>query len=102
MIDPTARISKTATIGPGVVVSADSCIEDKVYLGANSVIGPNCRIGAGSQICANVTLYSDIEMGENCLVHSGAVIGADGFGFANDQGQWQKIAQLGGVRIGKM
>lgn len=101
LIDPTARVSQSATIGPGVVVSADSYIEDNVSLGANSVIGCNCRVGAGSQICANVTLYNDVEMGENCLIHSGAVIGADGFGFAIDQGQWQKIAQLGGVRIGK-
>src|SRR5690606_15154209 len=31
---------------------------------------------------------------------SGAVIGGEGFGFAKEQGAWQKIAQLGGVRIG--
>jgi UDP-3-O-[3-hydroxymyristoyl] glucosamine N-acyltransferase len=28
------------------------------------------------------------------------VIGADGFGFAQDQGQWVKIPQVGAVRIG--
>jgi UDP-3-O-[3-hydroxymyristoyl] glucosamine N-acyltransferase len=33
-------------------------------------------------------------------VHSGAVIGADGFGFAPTQGRWEKIEQLGVVRIG--
>jgi len=33
-------------------------------------------------------------------VHSGVVIGADGFGFAPNQGRWEKIEQLGGVRIG--
>src|SRR5690606_18314940 len=33
-------------------------------------------------------------------VHSGAVIGADGFGFANEDGVWIKIPQVGGVRIG--
>ena len=31
---------------------------------------------------------------------TGAVIGADGFGFANERGQWIKIEQLGAVRIG--
>jgi UDP-3-O-[3-hydroxymyristoyl] glucosamine N-acyltransferase len=36
----------------------------------------------------------------NVWVHSGAVLGADGFGFANDGGRWVKIHQLGGVVIG--
>jgi UDP-3-O-[3-hydroxymyristoyl] glucosamine N-acyltransferase len=40
-------------------------------------------------------------IGARCIVHSGAVIGADGFGFApTPDGHWEKIAQLGGVRIG--
>jgi UDP-3-O-[3-hydroxymyristoyl] glucosamine N-acyltransferase len=33
-------------------------------------------------------------------VHSGVVIGADGFGFAPSGGRWEKIEQLGNVRIG--
>ena len=33
-------------------------------------------------------------------MHSGAVIGADGFGFARDAGQWDKIPQIGRVVIG--
>jgi UDP-3-O-[3-hydroxymyristoyl] glucosamine N-acyltransferase len=35
-----------------------------------------------------------------CIVHSGVVIGADGFGFAPHAGRWEKIEQLGHVRIG--
>ena len=41
-----------------------------------------------------------ISIGRNCILHSGCVIGADGFGFAPNQGGWQKIHQLGGVTIG--
>jgi UDP-3-O-[3-hydroxymyristoyl] glucosamine N-acyltransferase len=33
-------------------------------------------------------------------LHAGVVVGADGFGFALHQGQWEKIEQLGAVRIG--
>jgi UDP-3-O-[3-hydroxymyristoyl] glucosamine N-acyltransferase len=47
-----------------------------------------------------VTLGENCVIGARCLVHSGAVIGADGFGFAQHQGQWEKIEQLGAVRIG--
>jgi len=34
------------------------------------------------------------------VIQPGAMIGGEGFGFANEQGNWEKIAQLGGVRIG--
>jgi len=34
------------------------------------------------------------------MLHSGVVIGADGFGFAPVEGRWEKIEQLGAVRIG--
>ena len=34
------------------------------------------------------------------MLHPGVVIGADGFGFAPDGDLWEKIEQLGSVRIG--
>ena len=35
------------------------------------------------------------------IIHSGSVIGADGFGLVlNEQKVWEKIPQVGGVRIG--
>jgi UDP-3-O-[3-hydroxymyristoyl] glucosamine N-acyltransferase len=47
-----------------------------------------------------VTLYADVVVGSRCLLHSGAVVGADGFGFAPDSGEWFKVPQVGSVRIG--
>ena len=49
---------------------------------------------------ARVTVGDDCVIGGRCIVHSGVVIGADGFGFASDNGVWEKIEQLGAVRIG--
>jgi len=40
------------------------------------------------------------SVGERCIIHPGVVVGADGFGFAAHQGRWEKIEQLGAVRIG--
>ena len=34
------------------------------------------------------------------MIQSGTVIGADGFGYANDKGKWIKIPQIGRVIIG--
>jgi UDP-3-O-[3-hydroxymyristoyl] glucosamine N-acyltransferase len=47
-----------------------------------------------------VTIGERCHVGERCILHSGVVIGADGFGFAPTQGRWEKIEQLGAVRIG--
>lgn len=106
-VDPRAVIDPTAELGAAVSVGANAVIAAGVTVGAGSVIGANCVIGADSQLgchcqlAANVTLYHNVQLGDRVTVHSGAVIGADGFGFApNGEGGWQKIHQLGGVRIG--
>lgn len=105
-IHPSACIAATAKIGQNVSIAAN------VVIGEHCVIGDHCRIGAGTVISdhcvlgehgllhANVTLYHNVVLGRHVTVHSGTVLGADGFGFAPNRGQWQKIAQLGGVRIG--
>jgi UDP-3-O-[3-hydroxymyristoyl] glucosamine N-acyltransferase len=71
-----------------------------VCIGAGSYIGDDCHIGSASRLVANVTLCQDVRLGSRCLIHPGAVLGADGFGLANDQGRWEKVPQLGGVRVG--
>ncbi|MEH6652161.1 MAG: UDP-3-O-(3-hydroxymyristoyl)glucosamine N-acyltransferase [Motiliproteus sp.] len=100
MIDPTAVIAADVMIAAGVVIEAGTVIELGVEIGANSVIGANCVIGKDTRLAANVTLYHEVRLGQRNLVHSGAVIGADGFGFANQQGQWLKISQIGRVITG--
>ncbi|GAA0475173.1 MULTISPECIES: UDP-3-O-(3-hydroxymyristoyl)glucosamine N-acyltransferase [Tatumella] len=105
-IAPGAVISPQATLGANVAIGANAVIESGVELGDNVVIGAGCfigkntRIGAGTRLWANVSVYHEIEIGEQCLIQSGTVIGADGFGYANDRGNWVKIPQLGSVIIG--
>ena len=60
----------------------------------------SCRLDSGCHVHANVTLGHGVRMGKRVIVHPGAVIGADGFGFALDQGAWVKVPQLGTVIIG--
>ncbi|MBR7465558.1 UDP-3-O-(3-hydroxymyristoyl)glucosamine N-acyltransferase, partial [Klebsiella pneumoniae] len=62
-------------------------------------VGKNAIIDPGSRLWANVTLYHEIEIGDNCLIQSSTVIAADGFGYANDRGNWVKIPHLGRVII---
>ena len=95
-----AQIHPTASIGACVVVEAGAVIGANVEIGAQSFIGARSRIGDGGRLAPRVTLYHDVTIGERVVIQSGAVIGGEGFGFAKEQGAWQKIAQIGGVRIG--
>lgn len=95
-----ASVAASAWIGPGVVVEQGAEIGERVRIGANSTVGAGSRIGADSVLSANVSIYHGVTLGERCRITSGAVIGSDGFGYAHNGEGWERIAQLGGVRIG--
>lgn len=106
-IHPSAVVASSADIHPSASIGPNCVVGESVVIGANVVLGPGCSIGDNSQIGAdtrlhaNVTLYHGITLGKRCVLHSGVVLGADGFGIANnEQGAWHRVPQLGGVRIG--
>lgn len=88
------------------LVHASAVIHPLAQVHATARIGPLCVIERGAHIGANswlksgITVGEDCHIGERCIVHAGVVIGADGFGFALFEGRWEKIEQLGAVRIG--
>ncbi len=86
-VDKLAFVSPTAQIG------------NDVYIGPFTYIGEGVKIGDGSRIFPNVTIYDGCQIGKNVTIHAGAVIGADGFGFAPNEGGYEKIPQLGIVII---
>ncbi len=100
VVASTAVVSKTARIDAQAIIGEQVQIGEFAHIGPGVSIGDRSHIGAHTRLFANVTLYHDVLIGERCIIHSGAVIGADGFGFANDQGTWIKIPQLAGVEIG--
>jgi len=93
-------LGKNISIGFGCVIENNVVIEDNVVIGANTTIGVGSHIGANSRVFTNVAIYHNVRMGKNCVVQSGAVIGSDGFGYANEKGVWIRIPQTGGVVIG--
>lgn len=96
--------SHNVAVGPRVHPSA--IIDPEAWVADDAVIGPLCviergaKVGAGTVLKSRVTLSEGCSVGARCVLHSGVVVGADGFGFALHQGQWEKIEQLGAVRIG--
>ncbi len=98
------RRRRTIQVGP--VLHPSAVIDETAVVHPTASIGPLCvvergaRIGAGTVLKSRVTVGEDCVVGERCLLHPGVVIGADGFGFAPNDGAWEKIEQLGAVRIG--
>lgn len=105
-ISQHARLADNVRLGERVSIGANVVIEADVSLADDVVVMPGCYIGAGSRlgravrVWPNVTIYHGVEIAERTTIHAGTVIGSDGFGFAPSQQGWQKIAQVGGVRIG--
>jgi len=93
-IDPTASIGPHCTIGDQVRIGRNTVIS------ANTCLGNAVVIGDDSFLFAHVTVYDGVMIGSQVSIHSGVVLGADGFGLAQDQGQWLKIPQLGSLVIG--
>jgi UDP-3-O-[3-hydroxymyristoyl] glucosamine N-acyltransferase len=106
-------------VHPSATVSETSVVPPDAYIGPNCHIGENCTIGKGLFLHSNISIYENCTIGDNCRVHSGAticadtvigddcelhhgcVIGSDGFGFIeNKDGSYNKIPQLGNVRLG--
>ncbi|MHB8347105.1 MAG: UDP-3-O-(3-hydroxymyristoyl)glucosamine N-acyltransferase [Acidiferrobacterales bacterium] len=94
------QISPTAWIGPQSVVEAGAVIGDNVFIGPGCFVDRGARIGDGSRLVAHVTVCRECIVGRRCLVHPGAVIGGDGFGYAQDGASWVKVPQLGRVVLG--
>lgn len=93
-VHPDAYVGPCAVIDSGAVIGAGVTVEAQCYVGARTIVG------AGGWLGPRVTIYHDVTIGERVVIQSGAVIGGEGFGFANHQGKWEKIAQIGGVTIG--
>ena len=87
-------------IHPSAVIDPDAMIDPSARIGPLCVVERGARIGAHTLLKPRVTLGENCVVGERCIIHSGAVIGGDGFGFAPNAGTWEKIEQLGAVRIG--
>jgi len=100
VVGADCQIHPTVSIGPQCVIGAGVIIAEGVIIGAGSIIEDRCSIGAGTHFWPRVTIYHDVQIGERVVIHSGAVLGSDGFGFAQNRGVWQKVPQLGRVVIG--
>jgi UDP-3-O-[3-hydroxymyristoyl] glucosamine N-acyltransferase len=101
----TACIAGSAHIGADCYIGAGAVIGDDVVVGTGCdiypgvVIGPGCRVGNDVTLYPHAVLYADIAVEDRAIIHAHAVLGADGFGYRFVAGRFEKIPQLGTVRI---
>lgn len=86
-------VGPTATIGRGVKVGERCTIHPGVHVMDDTVIGDDCVFFPG------VVIYPESVLGDRVILHAGCIIGADGFGYHNEDGKHEKAAQLGNVVI---
>jgi UDP-3-O-[3-hydroxymyristoyl] glucosamine N-acyltransferase len=100
VVDAAAQLGSDVSIGPLAVIEAGAVVGDGAEIGAQCFVGAGAAVGAATRLAPRVVIGARCSIGARGIVHSGVVIGADGFGFAPTQGRWEKIEQLGAVRIG--
>ncbi|HED14283.1 MAG TPA: UDP-3-O-(3-hydroxymyristoyl)glucosamine N-acyltransferase [Gammaproteobacteria bacterium] len=106
-------------IHPSAVIHGSTFVPEDVLIGPNSVIGQGVQIGRRCVVMAGAIVESGAILGDDCILHphvvlgydcvlgkrviikSGTIIGAEGYGFAeDDQGRNHRIPQTGKVVLG--
>ena len=104
-ISPQAQIHPSAVIGANSNIHSAAVIEEGVSIGsrcdihAGVVIRRGCRLGDEVTLHPNTVLYPGMQIGSRVIIHANAVIGADGFGYRFQQGQFIRIPHTGTVVI---
>lgn len=104
-IEQPSYIAEGVELPDGIYVGAFAYIAPDAKIGRDVKIFPQCYVGQGVVIGDGTILYPGVKVyhgckiGRRCILHAGAVIGADGFGFAPNNGRYDKIPQMGIVEI---
>ncbi len=109
-IHPTAIIADSAVIGAEVSIGPYCVIGEYVQIGARSCLDAHVVIEAYATIGCDCILKPQVVIGHDCVIgnyvriHTSVSVGSEGFGFAPTRDPscegWERIAQLGRVRIG--
>jgi UDP-3-O-[3-hydroxymyristoyl] glucosamine N-acyltransferase len=99
IVSTSASIDSSAAIGPNVIIEDNAVIGAGTFIDSGCVIKSDVTIGSNTRLYPNVVLCHSVSIGSRVILHPGVVIGADGFGIADNKGTWTKIPQIGIVII---
>lgn len=99
VVNSSATVPSSCSIAPMAVIGEHVVLGENVIIGAGCVLENDVTIGDNTCLEPNVTIKHHCQVGRHCHIFSGAVIGSDGFGYAEEAGVWLKIPQVGRVII---
>lgn len=99
LISPDARVHESAQVCAQALIESGAEVGEGAFVGAGCYVGHGCVVGREAYLFPRVTLYRDVKLGERVMVHSGAVLGADGFGYAQSDAGALKVPQVGSVVV---
>ena len=80
LIHPTAWVSPSACLGPGVVVFAQAAVQAQAVLGAGAILNTGCSVdhdahlAEGVHICPGARLAGDVHVGARSWIGIGASV----------------------------
>jgi len=93
-VDPSATVGAFAVIGSGASVGARTVVHPHAVIGDGASVGPDCVLHA------HVSIRERCTIGARVILQNGAVVGSDGYGFAQrPDGSHEKIPQTAPVII---
>ncbi|MDO5524024.1 MAG: UDP-3-O-(3-hydroxymyristoyl)glucosamine N-acyltransferase [Bacteroidia bacterium] len=96
-VSSSAKLADDVYVGPFAYIGEKAQIAENTRIYPQAYIGDNVKIGKNVLIYSGVKIYHNCVIGDNCILHAGVVIGADGFGFSQQEGVYHKIQQIGNV-----
>lgn len=72
VVNPNARIGACVTINSGCLVGHDTEVGDYNFFGAHVVVGSNVRLGEANFIGLNSTIRNFIEIGDEAMIGAGS------------------------------
>jgi len=99
VVEKTAQVAATASIGPCTYVGPNAAIGEQSSIGAGCFIGENSVVGRNCRFDANVVVYHNCVIGNNVIILANSTIGSTGFGYSYFDGRHNLIPHNGGVII---
>jgi len=100
VVEVGAQVHPEVAVAPFVYIAAGACIARGVVLYPGVYVGPEVEIGEDVVVYPNAVLYPRTKIGPKSIIHAGAVVGCDGFGYAQEKGRHIKIPHFGRAELG--
>ena len=98
-VEESAKIANSASIGAFSYIGEGSEINESVVVESHVHIGNCVKIRSGCRLFSGVKVLAHCELGQRVTLNAGVVVGSEGYGFDQVEGNHEKIPHLGTVVI---